>query len=295
MRTKLAALGFLGLLAACSEASDYAGESVEESYDSASADRVAPNIDPTAAPGVAFDYALRLGVPDPQIAELQERHADSCEEMGLTRCQIVGMQFDRSDEGRVRGSLTFLLVPAEARSFAGAAVSSAEEIGGTLLSSRFRGEEVQTAIDDSERSESRIEERLTEIERALDTGGLSDDRRAQLESEAADLRARLAGEQQVQQANERRLAKSPLTINYVGEYSYGRKPLGQIADEGLQAGRTSLTALFTVLVYLVTVLLPWIIVGGILIFALRWLSDRFGAWRARREAERYAEEEAGQL
>ncbi|WP_299328638.1 DUF4349 domain-containing protein [Parasphingopyxis sp.] len=288
MRKKFAVLGVLGVLAACGEASQYADES-------ASADRVAPNIDPTAAPGVAFDYAMRLGVPDSLIAELQESHADSCEEMGLDRCQIIGMQFDRSDEGRVRGSLTFLIVPAEARSFAGDAVSSAEEMGGTLLSSRFSGEEVQTAIDDSERSETRIEDRLAEIDRALNAGGLSDDRRAQLESEAADLRARLAGEQQVQAANERRLAMSPLTISYVGEYSYGRKPLGQIADEGLQAGRTSLTALFTVLVYLVTVLLPWLVVGGLLIFGLRWLSNRFGEWRARREAIRYADEEADQM
>lgn len=295
MRRKLIAIGILGLLAGCGEAGDYAGESVEQGGDAATSEAVAPDIDPSAAPGVAFDYALRLGVPDDRISELQESHADACEEMGLARCQIVGMAFDRSNEGRVHGSLTFLLVPTEARDFARDAVASAEEVGGTLLSSRFSGEEVQSAIDDSRRSEDRIEARLAEIERTLDAGGLSDDRRAQLEAEAADLRARLAGERQAQETNERRLAKSPLTIAYVGEYSYGRKPLGQIADEGLQAGRTSLTALFTVLVYLVTVLLPWVLAGGLLIFGLRWLSGRARDWRARREARRHGEGEAAQV
>lgn len=276
---KIAVIGLLGIVAGCGQSSEYAEETYEAAAETEAAGRVAPDIDPSAAPGVAFDYDMRLGVPDRRISELQERHADRCEELGLSRCQIVGMHYDRSDEGRVNGQLTFLLVPGDARSFAREAVASAEEMGGTLLSSQFRGEEVQTAIDDSERRESSIAERLTEIETTLNRGGLSNDRRAQLESEAAELRARQSGEQQSQQANQRRLAMSPLTINYAGEYSYGRKPLGQIGEEAMQAGRFSLTALFTVFVYLIAVFLPWLIAIGLIYYAARWVYYRYRAWR----------------
>lgn len=287
MKTKFILLALLVPLIACSDGSDYSDSAADyESYEEATeAGRVAPDIDPSAAPGVAFEYSMRLGVPDDRIAELQERHADACEEMGLTRCQIVGMQYDRSDEGRVYGQLTFLLGPADARSFARDAVSSAEEVDGTLLSSRFRGEEVQTSIDDSQTREQGAAARLAEIEAALNRGGLSDDRRTQLEAEAANLRSAVAAEQQSQQAGERRLAKSPLTIDYAGEYSYGRKPLGQIGDEAAQAGRTSLTALFTLLVYFFAVVLPWLLVTAGVYYGGWWLFSRARSWfQSRRDA-----------
>ncbi len=284
MRTSLIMLGLTGILVACGQSDEYpdGAGGYEARSDETEAERVAPDIDPSAAPGVAFDYAMRLGVPDERISELQEQHADACEELGLARCQIVGMQFDRSVDGQVSGQLTFLLVPSDARPFARQAVDGAEEIAGTLLSSQFSGEEVQTAIDDSRRRGNRTEERLAEIERTLNRSGLSEDRRTQLETEAAQLRAGLSSETQAQEANERRLAKSPLTISYVGEYSYGRKPLTQIGDEALGAGRTSLTMLFTVLIYLVTVILPWLISGALLIYGVRWLFGRIRSWREKR-------------
>lgn len=279
------------LLAGCSaQDREYSEEGATASFNveetMAEADMVAPDIDPSISPGVAFDYSLRIGLPDNRISMLQERHADTCEEMGIDRCQIVGMNYDLYDNGRAGGQLVFLLLPTEARSFAREAVAQAEKMDGTLLSSRFRGEEVQTATDDSRQREANATERLAEIERTLNRGDLSADRRAQLELEAADLRGQRTGEQQLQERNERRLAKSPLTIDYAGEYSYGRTPVSQIADEALEAGRSSLTVLFTILIYLVTVALPWLLILSALLFGGRWAMKRFRSWQSRGDAPR---------
>ena len=287
MRKILVAAAAIGMLAGCSQAEpDYQTESyavdVEEEASMDSAESVAPDIEPTAAPGVAFDYSVAIGVPDANISRLQEKHADACEAMGLSRCQIVGMQYDLQDIGRSSGQLTFLLGRADARVFARDAVKEAEKMDGALLSSQFSGEEVQTAIAESVRRADMAKERLAEIERTLNQKGLSDDRRAQLESEAAGPRGQRVPEQQSQQANQRRIAMSPLTIDYIGEHSYGRTPFSQIFGEAWDAGRSSLTALFTVLIYLLTVFLPWILVAALIIFAARWSYRRVEAWQAAR-------------
>lgn len=276
MRIRFIILAVACGISGCSQAGQDQSEPYAESKDAADvADAAAPDISPTAAPGVAFDYAIRLGVPDMRISALQEQHADACEKLGLARCQIVGMRYELFDEDRVRGQLRFMLTPDIARNFAKSAIETAQRADGKLIWSEFNGKEVQTAIDASQQRSQDVKSRIDAIERELAGNGLSRDRRASLSDEAAGLRQQLTGERQERQANERLLAKSPLTIDYVGSREYGRTPLSQIADEALDAGRSSLVLLFTMFVYFFTVLLPWLVVGAILIYALRWSRDRF--------------------
>lgn len=276
MRIRLIILAAACGISGCSQAGQDQSKPYAGSMDAADvADVAAPDISPTAAPGVAFDYAIRLGVPDMRISALQEQHADACEKLGLARCQIVGMRYELLDEDRVRGQLRFMLTPDITRNFAKSAIETAQRADGKLIWSEFNGKEVQTAIDASQQRSQDVKSRIDAIERELAGKGLSRDRRASLSDEAARLRQQLTGERQERQANERLLAKSPLTIDYVGSREYGRTPLSQIADEALDAGRSSLVLLFTMFVYFFTVLLPWLVVGAILIYALRWSRDRF--------------------
>ncbi len=276
MRIRLIILAAAFGISGCSQSGQDQSEPTAELMDSVDvADTAAPDISPSAAPGVAFDYAIRLGVPDMRISALQEQNADACEKIRLARCQIVGMRYELLDEDRVRGQLRFMLTPDIARNFAKSAIETAQRADGKLIWSEFNGKEVQTAIDASEQRSQDVTSRIEAIERELAGAGLSRDRRASLSDEAARLRQQLTGERQERQANERLLAKSPLTIEYVGSREYGRTPLSQIADEALDAGRSSLVLLFTMFVYFFTVLLPWLVVGAILIYALRWSRDRF--------------------
>ena len=51
-----------------------------------------PNVGPTAAPGVAFNYRYAFRLPAERIAQVQEQHARTCEGLGVARCRITGMR-----------------------------------------------------------------------------------------------------------------------------------------------------------------------------------------------------------
>ena len=81
----------LGLLAACSQREDMndefkthdVEEAVPPAVQSDAAERAAPGIVPTAAPGVAFAYTYGFRMPDAAISGAQEAHAAACEKLGL--------------------------------------------------------------------------------------------------------------------------------------------------------------------------------------------------------------------
>src|SRR5689334_5191709 len=76
-----------------------------------------PNISPTAAPGVAFNYNYSFALAFQRVAELQERHAAMCEELTVARCRITGMSYQVLGPDDVRARLELELDPAVARSF----------------------------------------------------------------------------------------------------------------------------------------------------------------------------------
>jgi hypothetical protein len=71
----------LAMSAACSQQ--------QEASDAA--DSMTSDVSPTAAPGVAFDYRYRFGLPDAKITAAQEAHASACEKLGIDRCRIPGI------------------------------------------------------------------------------------------------------------------------------------------------------------------------------------------------------------
>lgn len=282
------------VLGACSQSDDEhrSSDSLTISQGTESADMVAPNIDAAATQAVAFSYAITLGVPDRRISALQEKNADACEALGLSRCQIVGMRYNLIKQDRVEASLRFLLAPDVARTFAKQAVSEAEKMDGKLLESQFDGEEVQSGIDQSRERSGTVQDRIDTIEREL-SGNVKQDRRAQISDELAALRNQLVQERQTRQADQKRLNLSPLDIRYAGASVYSDTPLSQIASEATLAGKGSLTLLFTVLIYLVTVVLPWALVLVLLLLGLRWGSRKAEAWHLRRNVDFQDEQRPG--
>src|SRR4051812_40828858 len=51
------------------------------------------SVDPTAAPGVAFNYRYAFHVPAVRLAEVQERHAQMCERLTIAHCRITGLLY----------------------------------------------------------------------------------------------------------------------------------------------------------------------------------------------------------
>jgi hypothetical protein len=237
-----------------------------------------PDVAPTAAPGVAFNYRYAFRLPAGRIAAVQERHAATCEQLGVRRCRITGMLYRVVGENDIEGMLSFSLDPAIARRFGRAGVEAVTQAEGMLTESLITGEDVGSGIRQTSRDITQLREELQRIEAQLARGGVSPDQRARLEEQARELRREIDAAQTDRADQEETLATTPMTFNYgSGQFAPGeQRPSLRVAlaraIHGFLYGGTLL------LVILIT-LLPWV-AAGLLVWALvafvrrRWLAGR---------------------
>src|ERR1044071_4646244 len=93
----------------------------------------APDISPTAAPGVAFNYSYDFNLADERISATQEAHASACEKLGLARCRITGMSYSVDQNEQVTAELDLKLDPSIARQFGKSAQRQVEADNGKLI------------------------------------------------------------------------------------------------------------------------------------------------------------------
>jgi hypothetical protein len=167
----------LMMLSACGEAErDHAGDAAEMATADATAaspqntESATSSALPTIAvtmPRMAyvFDYAFRL--PGEEIAALQIRHADMCEAMGPTQCQIVGMTSTGGEDGEeADGVLQLAVATDRARGFVGELSAIAEGFHGEQVSAQITGEDLSKQLVDTEaqlRSRTQLRDRLQDV------------------------------------------------------------------------------------------------------------------------------------
>jgi len=220
-----------------------------------------PGISPTAAPGVAFNYRYSFRLPAERIAQVQEKHAQTCESLGVARCRIIGMRYRVVNENDIEAMLAFKLDPAIARRFGQQGVREVAAANGMLTESEITGTEVASAIRRAGRSISELTERLRQVEQQLARRNLSTDEHDRLDYEAQQLRQQIAAAQATREEQQDELANTPMVFNYgSGDLVPGfdqppslRRELERAVDNFLYG----LTLLFV----LVITLLPWALLG----------------------------------
>ena len=103
-------------------------------------------VSPSVAPGVAFQYQYNFRVPGDKIEAVQDEHAAACETLGLSRCQITGLNFQQGEAGYPEGRMEFLLDPSIARKFGRDAIASVEKAEGIVANSNVSGDNVGSEI-----------------------------------------------------------------------------------------------------------------------------------------------------
>lgn len=226
-----------------------------------------PNVAPTAAPGVAFNYRYSFRLPSARIAEVQERHAATCESLGVRRCRITGMLYRVVGADDVEAMLSFSLDPAIARRFGRAGVEAVTQAEGMLTESMITGEDVGTGIQRASRDIAQMREELRGLEVQLGRGDLPPDERARIEAQMRELRAAIdaAGNDRTDQ--EEMLATTPMTFNYgSGQFAPGeerpslRVALDRAIDGFLYGGTLLLVILITLLPWIAAGLIGWVLV-----------------------------------
>src|SRR6187455_3233838 len=112
----------------------------------------------------SFDLGFRLAGAD--IVPLQQEHADMCEALGPSNCQIVQLTSSGEIDEEIRGELQLAVAADKARGFAKVLSGSAREAGAESFRANIQGEELSKTIVDTEarlRSRIALRDRLLEV------------------------------------------------------------------------------------------------------------------------------------
>ena len=259
-RVKLLTIGLALFATACSADR---GEQQESSHDLTEA----PNVSPTAAPGVAFRYSYLFELQDEAIAAVQEAHASRCESLGVARCRITGLQYSVSEDNAVSASLEVKLAPEIARQFGKAATKDVTDANGRIRKTEFTGEDTEPVTSSATREQSDIQERITTIEQQL-AGARRDTERAQLQSQLNDLRSQLANTRATIAGARERLASTPMTFHYYGRGGISGFRANPVS-EAVRSFVASLVTMVTVVLQLLAYLLPWALLLALLVVLFR--------------------------
>lgn len=272
-------------VAACSQPaeegsyeSNATGDAAPVAAEAASADSDgaarAPGASPSVAPGVAFAYRFNFELADDNVSRAQDRHVTACERLGTARCRVTGLNYEQEKDGPVTASLSFLLDPALARSFARDAVDSVSELDGSLLDSSVGGEDVGTGIAASQQASATMGGDVARLEARLRQPGLSAGERRDISAQIEGLRGRLNEEEATRRGGEARLASTPVEFSYRGTTGVAGFDSNRPFASAWAASTDSFGSAAAVLLMLVGLLLPWALMAGGIILAVRWLRGR---------------------
>ena len=245
------------------ESTTTAGTAEERAADAASAPMAAsgPNIGPTAAPGVAFNYRYAFRLAAERIARVQEEHAQACERLGVDRCRITGMRYRLVNDGDIEAMLALKLDPAVARQFGKAAAERVVQNEGMLVDSEISGEDVGSEIKSAGRTLAQMRDDLQRIEEQLARTGPRAAERAQLQQQAQELRDAIRANLAGQSVRQELLAKTPMVFVYgSGELAPGFDTRSPLSSAVRQGGENIVEAFRTMLLIAMT-LLPWLLLG----------------------------------
>ena len=190
-----------------------------------------PDIGPSAAPGVAFDYKYAFRLADEKISSIQEAHAAKCEAAGITRCRITGLNYSISSDDVVTASLALKLDPQVARGFGREATATVVQAGGRLTDTEFIGEDTAPATDSATAAAGDAATRAATIQKQLEGKGAHDSERAQLQAQLAALQSQSADARATLSEAHAKLAATPMTFTYYGKGGIngfgGRNPLAE--------------------------------------------------------------------
>lgn len=234
----------------------------------------APGADPRVAPGVAFVYRFNFELADDAVSQAQDRHVAACERLGTARCRVTGLRYNQEEGGPVSASLSFLLDPGLARGFARDAVASVRDLDGTLLDSSVGGEDVGTGITASQQASAAMGGDLARIEQRLRQPGLRAGERRDLSAQAERLRGELRSAEQERRGGEARLASTPVEFAYSGTTGVAGFDRSRPFASAWAASTDSFGSAAAFVLMLVGLLLPWALMAGGVVLAVRFLRSR---------------------
>jgi hypothetical protein len=230
-----------------------------------------PNVSPTSAPGVAFNYRYAFRLPVARIAAVQEQHAQACERLGVARCRITGMLYRLVDDRNIEASLQLKLDPRLARQFGRASVDAVTRSDGRLTESEISGVDAVGSIRSAGRGIADLTGDLERVDARLARSGLPAGERTRLEQEASQLRQQIRGLRDSRDEQQDSLATTPMIFRYAAADTPPPAPAGPTFAGTFARAVDNFSVIALVLLTVLLTLLPWALVAG----AIWWLIRRY--------------------
>lgn len=235
---------------------------------------------PATLPMLAYSYSQTLEAPNARVGGLMRRHEQACAAAGPTVCQVFGSTLSTDREnGAVRGTLELRAQPAWLTTFRAGLEGQARAAGGRSLSSGTQTEDLTRSIVDSEatlRAQTTLRDRLQELLATRD-GRLAD--MLQIETELARVQGQIDATQSELAVMRTRVATSALTISYQSETAAVGEGTFEPLSDALGSFVRNLVRAVAVMVVLVSVLLPFALLGGLILWLV--LFGRRRGWMKR--------------
>lgn len=217
-----------------------------------------PDLDPSLAPGVAFEHSYAFRLEAERIAAMQQEHQRLCARYGPA-CRITGMDYRAANEDDVEATLSFLVDPEIASQFGRESVRAVEAADGSLAGNEVTGTEIGTEIKANVGNLEELQAELARVEARLARRDVRRRERARLEDQRSALRAQIAELRTTTQGQERRLATTPILFRYgSGAFAPGPAPRQTIGEAAENAADNFLGGLNIVAIVFVT-LSPWLL------------------------------------
>jgi hypothetical protein len=184
------------------------------SLDVAPPSDVAPGVNVTAAPGVAFNYSYAFRLPAQNVKDAQEAHASACEKLGPQHCRITGMLYRLIGENNIVGAIQFKLDPALARAFGKQGIDAIVKADGKLVDAEITGTDAGAAIKTLDVQRQQAETEMQRLDRQLARSDLKPIERSELQRQRAALAARLQEVKTETGNQEESLATTPVSFRY---------------------------------------------------------------------------------
>jgi len=232
-----------------------------------------PDLDPQAAPGVAFDYRYSFRLEADRVAEMQQEHQQLCGRYG-PRCRITGMDYRAANEDDVEAMLSFLVDPAIAGQFGRESVRAVTAADGELTESEVNGTEIGTSLKANTGNLEELQAELERIEARLASRNLRWRERERLDDQRESLRQQIAALRSTTGEQERQLATTPILFRYgSGDLAPGPARQATVSEAFERSTDNFLGGLNILLVIFVT-LSPWLLTGLAIWALVRFLRRR---------------------
>jgi hypothetical protein len=223
-----------------------------------------PNISPSAAPGVAFDFNYEFNLPDERISATQEAHASACEKLGLARCRITGMSYRVDQNEQVTAELELKLDPSIARQFGKSAQQLVEGNDGKLIRLDIGSTDQGAAIEQASKQRSDAASQLEQLQQELARTKPGSTAHADILTQIQALQQQASQQTHAIEASQAALATTPMAFHYYGR---GGVPgfRGNPLREAWITFATTVEWLVGILLQVLAVLVPVLVLLALLI------------------------------